>query len=143
MRRYISALALLGLLFTAKSSAADPIAVGDLLRFYGSEGSLGGPFLVDNISNGEGVDFLSFCVQMTQYIDYTSTFRVGAITDSADDPGGSDAISLETAWIFSGFRNGALGSYSVDEIQAAIWNLEDEWTTTIGNSAALISLARY
>lgn len=128
--------------FVTGTAHADPIAVGDLIRFTGSAGTLGGgAFSVDNLSTGPGVDFLTFCLQMTQHIDYSQSFRVGGITNFADDAGGPDPISLETAWIFSSFRSGSLSSYGSNEIQAAIWVLEDEWTTDVGNSAALITLA--
>jgi len=130
-------------IFVATVSSADPISVGDLIKFQGSTGTLGGgAFLVDNTSNGPGVDFTTFCLQMTQHIDYSSLFRVGGITNFADDVGGNDPLSTATAWIFSSFRAGLLPGYSPDEIQGAIWTLEDEWTRNVGNSAALVTLAQ-
>ena len=130
-------------MLVATVSSADPISVGDLIKFQGSTGTLGGgAFLVDNTSNGAGVDFTTFCLQMTQHIDYSSLFRVGAITDFADDAAGNDPLSTATQWIFSSFRAGLLPSYSADEIQGAIWTLEGEWTGSAGNSAGLITLAQ-
>jgi hypothetical protein len=87
------------------------------------------------------VDFLTFCLQLNQDIDYTNLFRVGSITDYADDKSGPDYLAPETEWIFSSYRHGALNAFSSDEIQAAIWILEDEWNLQIANSASLISLA--
>ena len=142
MRKYISGIAFLVVLLAATTSSADPVSVGDFVHFVGSDGTLGGgAFRIDNAADGIGVDFLTFCVQMTQHVDYSSAFRVGSITNYADDAGGPDYISNETAWIFSNFRAGALSTFSSDEIQASIWILEDEWTTNIGQSATLISLA--
>lgn len=84
---------------------------------------------------------MTFCVQMTQYLDYSHLFRVGSISNSADDPGGPDPLDIKTQWIFSNFEAGALGGYSSDEIQAAIWKIEGEWNNSFGQSDALIQLA--
>jgi hypothetical protein len=143
MHKYFRALVVIAVLFMGKASFADPIAVGDLIRFVGSDGTLGGgAFHIDNTADGTGVDFLTFCVQMSQHVDYSNVFRVGAISGFTDDAAGPDPISGATAWIFSSFRSGALSTYSSDEIQAAIWVLEDEWTTNVGQSASLISIAQ-
>ncbi|MEO8069846.1 MAG: PEP-CTERM sorting domain-containing protein [Acidobacteriota bacterium] len=143
MKRYIVASILgLALVASAKPAAADSIVVGDLVKFAGSDGSLGGgAFGLDNLADGIGVDFLTFCLQRTQYVDYTSTFRVGGINSYADDLPTNDPISAETAWIYSNFRRGTLSGYNSDSIQAAIWYLEDEWTSDSGNSSALRAAA--
>jgi len=142
MRKYFQAIVFIALLLVGRTSYADPISVGDIIHLTGSSGTLGGgAFWIDNAANGPGVDFFTFCVQMSQHVDYTNPFRVGSITNYTDDAAGPDYIAPETAWIFSNFRSGALSSYSSDEIQASIWILEDEWTTNIGQSATLISLA--
>ena len=142
MRRYFQVIVFIVLLLAGRTSYADPISVGDIIHLTGTSGTMGGgAFWIDNAANGPGVDFYTFCVQMTQYIDYTNPFRVGSITTYTDDAAGPDYIAPETAWIFSNFRSGSLSGYSSDEIQASIWILEDEWTTNIGNSATLISLA--
>jgi hypothetical protein len=126
----------------AAPAAADTIHVGDNVKFVSSSGTLGGgAFSVDDLANGPGVDFLTFCLQRTQHIDYSNTFRIGSITNYADDYSGNDPISDETAWIYAGFRAGTLNGYSVDAIQAAIWYLEGEWTSDVGNSAALRAAA--
>jgi len=130
------------LTISAAPASADSISVGDEVKFLGSYGSLGGgAFRLDNLATGLGEDFLTFCLQMTQHIDYSNTFVVGGITGSADDQPVADPISNETAWIYANFRQGLLGGYSSNEIQAAIWFLEDEWTNNSGNSATLRLLA--
>jgi len=121
---------------------ADTILVGDNVRVLGSDGTLGGgAFQLDDLATGAGIDFLTFCLQRTEHIDYASTFVVGGITGYADDAGGPDFLSDETRWIYKSYRSGALTAYSSDEIQAAIWTLENEWTSNVGNSAALIAVA--
>ena len=142
MRALLRCTTFAAVMLVATVSSADPIAIGDLIKFQGSTGGLGGgAFLVDNTSNGAGDDFMTFCLQMTQHVDYSSLFRVGGITNFADDAAGNDPLSTATAWIFSSFRAGLLTGYTPDEIQGAIWTLEDEWTSSAGNSAALITLA--
>ncbi|HXD17822.1 MAG TPA: PEP-CTERM sorting domain-containing protein [Vicinamibacterales bacterium] len=143
MRTLLPCTTFAAVMLVATVSSADPISVGDLIKFQSSTGTIGGgAFLVDNTANGTGVDFTTFCLQMTQHIDYSSLFRVGGITDFADDAGGNDPLSTATAWIFSSFRAGLLTGYSANEIQGAIWTLEDEWTSSAGNQAALITLAQ-
>ena len=153
MRRAIQATVVFSLLLFARQAYADPVAVGDLLHFQGTDSNIwGGAFDVDNAVNGVGVDFQSFCLQLNQDIDYDHQFVVGSITDYADDNGGPDPISTETAWIFSSYRHGALSMFTSDEIQGAIWILEGEWTladgvqgfgaAVIGDPEALITLAQ-
>jgi hypothetical protein len=121
---------------------ADAILVGDNVRILGSDGTVGGgAFQLDDLATGAGTDFLSFCLQRGEYLDYSSTFVVGGITDYADDAGGPDYLSEQTRWIYASYRSGALAGYTSDEIQAAIWTLENEWDSNVGNSAALIGLA--
>jgi PEP-CTERM motif len=128
--------------FLPARAMAGTIAVGDQLRFMHSDGTLGGgPFHIDDVTNGVGEDLVTFCLQRTQHIDYGSLFTVGAITDFADDAGGPDYLSGETRWIYTAYLDGQLGSYSPDVIQAAIWTLEGEWNTVVGNSTALIDAA--
>ena len=98
------------------------------------------------------MDFQTFCLQINEDVNYDDLFVVGSITDSADDDAGPDPISAETAWIFTSFRHGALSMFTSDEIQSAIWILEDEWTladglhvfgaAVIGDPEALIALAQ-
>lgn len=131
-RRTLAALAFTILSSAVQPTFADTIAVGDALRFNGSDGTTsGGAFHVDNLANGVGEDFLTFCLQRSQYIDYSRPFYVGAISDSADDSP-ADPISHETAWLFKQFRNGTLPGYlagdslSANSLQRAIWWLEGE-----------------
>src|SRR5688572_29734802 len=130
------------MLACAHGAQASPVEIGDWVRFQGSLGTNGGgAFLVDDVSDPTVEDFLTFCVQYSQHINYSSNFRVGSITDYADDVAGNDPISGETAWLMSNYIRGLLGGYSSSDIQWAIWKLEGERFTNWGNSAALIALA--
>ena len=152
MRTVIQTVVVFCLVLGARQAYADPVAVGDVLHVLGSDGNIwGGAFDIDNTSNGPGADFKTFCVQMFEDIDYDNLFVVGAISEFADDDDGPDPISPETAWIFSSYRHGALSAFTSDEIQAAIWMLEGDWTLAdgiavfgapiIGDPEALIALA--
>ncbi len=130
-------------LCSAPAAYASQVEVGDLVRFKGSAGTLGGgAFTLDDVTDPTVVDFLSFCAQVTQHINYSDNFRVGSITDYADDAAGNDVIASETTWLMSNFSRGLLGGYGSDDIQWAIWQLEGEKATNWGNSAALIALAQ-
>jgi hypothetical protein len=131
-----------GVLACAQRADADSVAVGDWIHFNGSLGSLGGgAFIVDDLTDPTVDDFLTFCVQYSQHINYSSNFRVGGITDYADDLAGNDPIAGETAWIMSNYVRGLLSGYSSNDIQWAIWKLEGERATHWGNSAPLIAMA--
>ena len=152
MRRAIQTIVVFGVLLGAREAYADNVAVGDVLHLLGSDGNIWvGAFEIDNLATGPGVDFKTFCVQLHQDVDYDNLFVVGAISEFADDDDGPDPISPETAWIFSSYRHGALSGFTSDEIQAAIWMLEGDWTLAdgiavfgaaiIGDPEALIALA--
>ncbi len=152
MRRVIQTTIVCCLVLFGRQAYADPVAVGDVLHFLGTDSHIwGGAFNVDNTSNGPGVDFQTFCVQLNEDIDYDHLFVVGSITDFKIDDAGPHPISPETAWIFSSWHHGALSTFTSDEIQSAIWSLEGDWTLAqarslfgaaiIGNPEALIALA--
>ena len=64
MRTLLAAVTFAGFMLAAIDASADPITVGDLVKFQGSTGTLGGGgFLVDNTANGTGVDFITFCLK--------------------------------------------------------------------------------
>jgi hypothetical protein len=142
MRTFTRAVICGAVLLTAHVANANPIEAGDWVHFNGSFGTLGGgAFRVDDITDAAVPDFLTFCVQVSQHIDYSLDFRVGSITDYADDAGGPDPLETETAWLMSSFSRGLLGAYSSNDIQWSIWQLEGEQSANWGNSPALINLA--
>jgi len=130
------------MLLTAQVSYANPIEAADWVHFNGSFGTLGGgAFRVHDVTDSGVADFLTFCVQVSQHVDYSHNFLVGSITNYADDTAGPDPLESETTWIMSNFSRGLLGAYSSNDIQWSIWMLEDEKSANWGNSAALINLA--
>jgi len=121
------------------SVAADVVA-GDLLKFSDGPGTTGGgEFFVDNLSNGSGIDFITFCIEKNESVNMVNTFKVGAVSTGAVNGGvggpNPDPISFATAWLYKEFRAGTLASYAhtdtkANSLQKAIWYLEEEYTTT-------------
>ena len=135
MRRYVLAIVFAILLFTGRTAFADSIVVGDTLHLLDPGGPpiWGGPFTVDVAVGGvfdDVADLITFCVQQESDINGVDTFTVSHIGDPSI-PGGNqtddgDDLDDRTAWIYSQYRQNALSGYTGDEIQAAIWVIEDE-----------------
>ena len=135
---------------TASIAHADAIHVGDSIKFADAPGTTGGGEFAVTVNNVE--TFLTFCLQMTEYIDYSTTFKINGInpytlTDAAAQGGdalGRDWISPQTAWLYTQFRAGTLLGYdygtgaarvqSANDLQYAIWWFEQEITWNPANS---------
>lgn len=107
------------------SPASADVMVGDVVKFTGSSGSLGGGAFGIDVGDDGDVDFLTFCLQISQGINYSDRFVVGGVGNTTDDAGGPDPISNQTAWIYYNYRQGLLGGFSGDALQAAIWSQEE------------------
>jgi len=133
------------------SVAAQEVVAGDLIKLYDGPGSPGGEFNIDNLTNGAGVDFVSFCVEKNEFISFGTTYTVGAVTNGAVNGGvaggNPDPISFATALLYSEYRAGTLASYvyvgtpvaraaSANSLQNAIWVLEDEQVGGLDAQAA-------
>jgi hypothetical protein len=127
---------LLSLLIPA-GAQADTITAGDYVKFGDRPGSPGGEFLltVYDTPGGSPIDqFITFCVQMTEYMNFTSTFQVGSVSTAPDD----QPVDLDprTAYLYTSFRNGTLTGYTLGDptsanlLQRAIWYFEGE---SVGN----------
>jgi hypothetical protein len=143
----IRLLVLLPLLFLAPVVAADaaPIAVGDIVTLTDGPGTTGGGEF-NMFVNGSSQSFITFCLQRTQYIGFNQQFKVGGVTNYADDPGGNDPISLQTQWLYSNVRAGTLAGYAhtnamADLLQNAIWYFENEITLSNPNSNNFVKMA--
>lgn len=124
MHRCLSVAVVAILLLTGRIASADSIAVGDTLHILNPGGAIwGGVFQVDDLSLAGPIDLLTFCVQQDQDINDVDEFTVTGIGNSTED---GDPLDAETAWIYSQFRQGLLTTYTEDEIQAAIWLIEQE-----------------
>ena len=131
---------LLALLVIPAGARADTIEAGDFVKFSDRPGSPGGEFLltVYDTPGGAKVDqFITFCVQMTEYMDFSTLFKVGSVSDHTDDQPSGDPLDQRTAYLYTKFRSGTLSGYnygingsgnatSANLLQNAIWWLENE-----------------
>jgi hypothetical protein len=160
MHRMISR-AVVALIFTgtlSSSAYADAIHVGNSIKFADAPGTTGGGEFLVTISNGSTVldSFITFCLQRTEYIDYSTTFKIGgintyAMTDPVANGGnasGYDYISPHTAWLYTQFRAGTLSGYeyntanrwqSANHLQNAIWYFEGEITNQSTNPFVVLA----
>lgn len=149
MRTVIRMFAAVVLLAPCSPASASPIAVNDMITMSDGPGTTGGGEFLMRSVGGAWADFLTFCLQRTEYIDFTHQFRVGSIStyamsDPPDKGGvgaeGQDQLSWQTAYLYTMFRNGTLDQYdynnspsipgdrvsSANALQNAIWMFEGE-----------------
>jgi hypothetical protein len=130
------------------AAGADSLGVGDLVRFSDLPGNTGGgEFKLAN-ANNPSEWIITFCLQKTEYMNFSSNFVVGSInTYTLTDPdanggvNGMDPISSQTAWLYTQFTNNTLSNYdynntgnavfanreaSANALQHAFWGLENE-----------------
>src|SRR5262245_23833164 len=116
MRNLGAIIALLILMLIPASAQADSIEAGDFVKFGDRPGSPGGEFLltVYDKPGGPVVDqFITFCLQMTEYMNFTDTFKVGGVTTATDDLPYGDPLDQRTAYLYTNFRNGTLAGYTL------------------------------
>ncbi len=131
--RIALSLVLASFLMVPTFADAAPLTVGDIVITDGIGTTDGGEF--NMFVNGSAQSFVTFCLQRNQSIGFNQPFRVGGVTDFADDAGGNDPISLETQWLYQNIREGTLTGYThtnamADLLQTAIWHFEDEISLT-------------
>jgi hypothetical protein len=137
---------LLLLILIPAAAQADSVGAGDFVKFTNRPGSPGGEFqlTVYDTPGGSPVDqFITFCLQMTEYMDFTSTFKVQSVSTQTDDLPSGDPLDQRTAYLYAQFRNGSLSGYnygpggagdetSANLLQNAIWYFEGE---NVGNQS--------
>ena len=165
--RKLLVLAVVLLALSATSAVARPVQAGDFIQFFDSPVGTtnGGEFIVRaHVANPNGAidEFITFCLQRTEFIAFASTgavFYVQSITNFAtsDDAAhggdilGRDFLDPRSAWIYSNYLDGnwaALGldnplydaSYRADAVQRAIWCLEDEETGYCGTANVITGI---
>lgn len=112
---------------------ADAVVAGDLIKFADLPGNTGGGEFKLTVNNDPANSFISFCLQKTEYMDFTSTFIVGSVNDyTLTDPvanggnaSGQDPISSQTAWLYTQFRNGTLASYAYNNVGNGVFATEE------------------
>jgi hypothetical protein len=145
------------------AAGADAISVGDTVKFTDLPGNTGGgEFKLTDVNNpSEWI--ITFCLQKTEYMNFTSNFIVGSIntftlTDPDDRGGvdGKDPISSQTAWLYTQFTDGVLSKYdyanvgnttfasreaSANALQHAFWGFENEEALDVTNYYVQLALA--
>jgi hypothetical protein len=142
MRTITMSVVILAALCDPSVVEATPIAVGDMIRFEDGPGTTGGGEFLVTVNDLES--FLTFCLQRTEYVDYSTPFVVGGVSSFAfsddvahgGDGFGHDPLSSQTAWLYTQFRAGTLTGYnyldvitrwqSANDLQNAIWWFENE-----------------
>jgi hypothetical protein len=157
--RWIVAGATFFLLLGATSFAAT-VNVGDTIRFAFAPGHPsgfnGGAFAATDTTSG--FSWYSFCLEKNEFLDFTSSFTVNSISDTAwnggygvspapgtplpgTPPVTGDPISSRTAYLYSLYATGGLGftgagsAAQQQALQNVFWYLENEITSlTTGNT---------
>jgi hypothetical protein len=149
IRTAVRCLLALAILSPVAAVDAAPIAAGDTVTFTDGPGTTGGGEFLVTVNDVES--FITFCLQRTEYIDYSTTFVVGAVSSfaSTDAPAqggnalGEDPLSSQTAWLYTQFRSGTLAGYdfagpdrwkSANALQNAIWWFEGELANNPNNA---------
>ena len=120
-------------------ASAGTIKTGDVVKITGLDGgSFGaGPIKIDGPDLNTATDFLTFCLEINEFITFNTPFYV-KIADFATNGGaggsvnGKDPLDQRTAFLYSKFLSGSLGpqytgdTTSKDGLQLAIWRIEEE-----------------
>lgn len=151
MKRALFALTLL-IAVPAWSHAAS-IVPGTTLTFADSYGSTGGGEFIATPGTPGAQSIITFCLQKTQYLDFSHTFTVQAVstyaTYEAPATGGNgfgrDPLSAQTAWLYTQFTRGTLQGYdyganaqhvaTANALQKAIWCFEGEEACSTNQSS--------
>ena len=114
------------------------VGAGSVVTFSGASlaGQASGPFSGSVLSGGgAGTSFASFCVEYKETISYNTNLYVQGVTTATTNEAGSsygsstsDALSFQTAWLFTQYSNGTYGNTVTvnDAMQQAFWSLENE-----------------
>lgn len=139
-------LATLMVFLVAGSASALNISPGDkvTLGTYNNNVPIvnagGGEFF---ISTDKGVNFITFCLELTEYLTPGTPYTVQTVAPFATkgSVGGQDPISGATAWLYYMFATGKLASdygyvkgnvtKGEDALQLAFWKLEGEYTGSL------------
>jgi hypothetical protein len=77
-------------------------------------------------------NFITYCLEIDEHLNFGGSFYVGGITTIADRGGintnSGDALSPFTAYLYTQAVNGTYDDNQLDDVQFAIWHEEDEIT---------------
>jgi hypothetical protein len=145
--RFIFVAVCLGVGFLVTGAAhAGWVASGDLIKVLDTAGPRfdgGGPFTIDNVTNPLAQDFVSFCLERNEYLNFNTEYRAelspiafnggvgGRIDINLGDrvvPG--DPLDTKTAFLYSNFFHGTLNNllsgWTTVDLQKVFWHIEQE-----------------
>ena len=112
-----------------------PIKIGDEIKISGQtpyatvSGGRGGPYTASS-PRGFWDNFLTFCLEVDEYLNFSNTFLVGNISTATDNGGkntdAGDSLSYFTSYIYSKAVRGVFAQDQLDYVQYAIWYEEEE-----------------
>lgn len=115
------------LLLGTSTASRGSVVVGDLIKFGDSVGSPGGVFRVDVLNDAPQWNFDSFCVELEDYINFSTTYVVANIGLTTDR--GNRTLSSFTAWLYNSYLDQTLDNFNfaatnatdANALQFAIW----------------------
>ena len=136
------------------AATAAPVAVGDYVTFDNGPGTTGGGEFI--VEGDDITSFITFCLQRTEYINFSDEFLVDGISTYAfsdpvargGDATGRDYLSWHTAFLYTQFHLGSLGGYdylgldrwkSANDLQNAIWMFEQELSMNASNPYVILA----
>jgi hypothetical protein len=124
--RTLAATAVVILAFAANSSRlCAGVMIGDQLKFGDGVGNPGGIFHVTDLTRPLDPQFDTFCIELTEEVDFTNVFTVGNI--SFTTVMGGKTLTPYTSWLYYRFRKGTLASFNpnnandANALQLALW----------------------
>jgi hypothetical protein len=113
----------------------DRVAVGDIIKVddYNNSNS-GGPFKVDNQTVGKPDNWLTFCIETNEFLNFGVKLQVVGITNKAvlggagGGNGSQDLLDARTAYLYTEYRKmgGSTNATVNNAYQNAIWYIEGE-----------------
>lgn len=151
------------LLLVSASAQASIVTVGSLIKFQNGPGGSGGEFGIAHAGTPSVTEFVTFCVEKDEFVNFSSTYYVESIEKFADRGGVNtnegDPVDATTAWLYYNFRMGTLFDYvygditdtsnarkhAANRLQNAVWHLEEEQAGTgsgLNDGAAYVAAAQ-
>lgn len=117
---------------------------GDIIKMFNGAGTTGGgEFTIDLQKNGVGSDYISFCLERSEYISFNTPYTIEHVLDYAELGGGGavdgkDYVSDATKWLYHNYMFGSfdwsrttgITVEKANAVQNTIWYLEEEFTDT-------------
>jgi hypothetical protein len=135
MNRVLASVIFVGMVLGATTAQATGITSGSQIKILGTDGTLGGgPFAVDGPDAGNLVDFLTFCLEINEFVSYNTLYYVNITTRAVGGGAGGggatgDPLDTKTAYLYDKFLDGMLDTSTLAKrngLQLAIWLIEEE-----------------